>query len=122
MRLFVAGSSLDDQNVKKELYTMIFCRAVHRWVSSLCSIGNQNNTNLSLLRGRSGLSTQWTQYAVDAVRSGIVVYGGFLHQRQCSHHHVPLFHWIHSVHWFDLFAPKTTFPPPYTTIPLHPLV
>ena len=25
------------------------------------------------------------------------------------------------VHWFDIFAPKTMSPPPYTTIPLHPL-
>ena len=25
------------------------------------------------------------------------------------------------IHWFDLFAPKTMSPPPYTTIPLHPL-
>ena len=42
----------------------------------------------------------------------------FLHQKQCSHHHIPLFHCIH---WFDLFGSKTTSPPPYTTIPLHPL-
>ena len=42
----------------------------------------------------------------------------FLHQRQCLHHHIPLFHCIH---WFDLFAPKTMSPPPYTTVPLHPL-
>ena len=26
--------------------------------------------------GRSGCSTQWMQYAVDTVRSGIVLYGG----------------------------------------------
>ena len=83
----------------------------------------------------------------------------FLYQRQCPHHHITLFHcilhplvWpfcindnvpttiyhystaycihcIHCVlcplcaciHWFDLFAPKTMSPPPYTTIPLHPL-
>ena len=66
----------------------------------------------------------------------------FLHQRQCPHHHMPLFHCIHCAHWFDLFAtrdnvpttlyhysttstgltffaPKTMFKPPYTTIPLH---
>ena len=35
-----------------------------------------------------------------------------------SHHHIPLFHCIH---WFDLFAPKTMSPPPFTTIPLCPL-
>ena len=49
----------------------------------------------------------------------------FLDQRQCPHHHIPLFHCIHHIHyihWFDLFAPKTMSPPPYTTIPLHPLV
>ena len=45
----------------------------------------------------------------------------FLYQRQCPHHHIPLFHCIHCIHWFDLFAPKTMSPPPYTTIPLHPL-
>ena len=28
-------------------------------------------------------------------------------------------HCIHCIHWFDLFAPKTMSPPPYTTIPLH---
>ena len=28
---------------------------------------------------------------------------------------------INYIHWFDLFAPKTMFPPPYTIIPLHPL-
>ena len=28
---------------------------------------------------------------------------------------------IHCIHWFDLFAPKTMSPPPYTTIPLYPL-
>ena len=67
----------------------------------------------------------------------------FLHQRQCHHHHIPLFHcvlcllvWplctkdnfptttyhystVYCVHWFDLFAPKTMSPPPYTTIPLR---
>ena len=66
----------------------------------------------------------------------------FLHQRQCPHHHIPLFHCIlhtvstaycvycvlhplrtvycvHCILWFDLFAPKTMSPPPYTTIPLH---
>ena len=77
----------------------------------------------------------------------------FLYQRQCPHHHIPLFHCVHCVllqlrtvstayclycmlcplctvstlycihciHWFDLFAQKTMSPPPYTTIPLHPL-
>ena len=45
----------------------------------------------------------------------------FLDQRQCSHHHIPLFQCIHCVHWFDLFAPKTMSPPPYTIILLHPL-
>ena len=58
----------------------------------------------------------------------------FLHQRQCLHHHMPLFHCvlhplctasreycIHCIHWYDLFAPKTMSPPPYTTIPLHAL-
>ena len=53
----------------------------------------------------------------------------FLHQRQCPHHHIPLFHcvycvlstvyYIHCIHWFDPFAPKTMSPPPYTTIPLR---
>ena len=65
-----------------------------------------------------------------------------LHQRQCPHHHIPLFHcilrplvWsfctkdnvptiiyhystaycIHCILWFDLFAPKTMSLPPYTT-------
>ena len=42
----------------------------------------------------------------------------FLHQRQCFHHDIPLFH---CVHWFDLFAPKTMSPPPYTNIPQRPL-
>ena len=28
------------------------------------------------MQSQSGHSTQWTQYAVDAVRSGIVVYSG----------------------------------------------
>ena len=45
----------------------------------------------------------------------------FLQQRQCSHHHILLFHCVHCIHWFDLLAPKTMSPPPYTTIPLHPL-
>ena len=43
----------------------------------------------------------------------------FLHQRQCPHHHIPLFHYIH---WFDLSdSLKTMSPPLYTAIPLHPL-
>ena len=50
----------------------------------------------------------------------------FLHQRQCPQHHIPLFYCMHCVlhltvyciHWFDLFAPKTMSPQPYTTIPL----
>ena len=42
-----------------------------------------------------------------------------LHQRLCLHYHIPLFHCIHCS---DLFAPKTMSPPPYTTIPLHPLI
>ena len=64
--------------------------------------------------------------AGDAVNSEYYV--TFLHQRQCPHHHIPLFHCIHHIHcihWFDLFAPKTMFPPSYSTIPLcplHPLV
>ena len=48
----------------------------------------------------------------------------FFHQRQCSLHHIPLFdfvHCIHCIHWFDLSAPKTMSPPPYSTIPLRPL-
>ena len=45
----------------------------------------------------------------------------FLHQRHCPHHHIPLFHYVHHTYWFDLFAPNTMFPPPYTTILLHPL-
>ena len=54
--------------------------------------------------------------AVDAVCSGhsecsgIVVYGG-----------VSAVYCIQCIQWFDLFAPKTLSPPPYTTIPLHPL-
>ena len=43
----------------------------------------------------------------------------FLYQRQCRRHHIPLFHCIHCIHWFDLFASKTMSPPSYTTIPLH---
>ena len=35
--------------------------------------------------------------------------------------HCLLCHCIHSIHWFDLFAPKTMSPPPYITIPLCPL-
>ena len=30
-----------------------------------------------------------------------------LHQRQCSHHHIPLFY---CVHWFDLFCTKDNVP------------
>ena len=41
--------------------------------------------------------------------------------KQRTNHYLPLFHCIHCVNWFDLFAPKTMSPPPYTTIPLHPL-
>ena len=48
----------------------------------------------------------------------------FLYQRQCPHHHIPLFHCIHCIlcplHPL-VFAPKTMFPPPYTTILLHPV-
>ena len=59
----------------------------------------------------------------DGVNVGDVVnseyYVTFLHQRQCPHHHIPL---LHCIYWFDLFAPKTMSPPPYTTIPLCPLV
>ena len=42
---------------------------------------------------------------VDAVCSGIVVYGG-----------VSAGYCILCIHWFDLFVPKTLSPPPYTTI------
>ena len=54
----------------------------------------------------------------------------FLHQRHCPHHHIPLIHYVLHIHWFDIFAPKTMSPLPYTTIslcllhplcPLHPL-
>ena len=31
---------------------------------------------------------------------------------------IPL-HTVYCILWFDLFAPKTMSPPPYTTIPLH---
>ena len=63
-------------------------------------------------------SNQWTQYAAHSGCSGIVVYGG-----------VSTVYCIQCIHWFDLFAPKTMSPPPYTTnslhtvtiIPLHPL-
>ena len=55
-----------------------------------------------------------------AVRHGIVVYGGG--------HYSTAFHCIlhaasteYCIHWFDVFAPKTMSPPPYTTIPLHQL-
>ena len=52
----------------------------------------------------------------------------FLHQRQCPHHHIPIFHCVlhtastvycvHCIYWFDLFAPKTMSPLSYFTIPL----
>ena len=35
----------------------------------------------------------------------------------CDHQHIPLFHCIHS---FDIFAPKTMSPPPYTAITTLP--
>ena len=53
----------------------------------------------------------------------------FLHQKQCPHHLTPLFHCIHCI--LDLLCTASiglTFlhqiqlsPPPYTTIPPHPL-
>ena len=52
----------------------------------------------------------------------------FWTKEQCPHHHIPLFYCVHCtlrtaycIHWFDLLVPKTMSPPPYTTIPLHPL-
>ena len=60
----------------------------------------------------SGHSMQWMQYLHSGSSgcSGIVVYGGvsavyctkdtvltFLYQRQCPHHHIPLFHCIHCI-------------------------
>ena len=44
-----------------------------------------------------------------------------LDQRHYPHHHIPLFQYIHHIHWFDLFSPKTMSILSYTTIPLHPL-
>ena len=73
----------------------------------------------------------WSFYTKDIVPTTMYHYSTmsttstgliFLHQRQCPHHHIPLFHCIHCVHWFDLFEPKTMSPSQYTTIPLHPLV
>ena len=79
--------------------------------------------------------TQWTQYTVDAVCSGIVVYST-VSTAHCIHwfdlftpkNNVPttIYHYFHCtlhtaycIHWFDFFAPKTMSSPPYTTIPLH---
>ena len=64
-------------------------------------------------RSTSGCSTQWMQWMqyLHSGRSGcsgIVVYGG-----------VSAVYYIQCIHLFDLFAPKTLSPPPYTTIPLR---
>ena len=109
-------------------------------------------------------STASTVYCVHCVTASTESTGlTILHQSQCSHHNISLFHcihcilcplvWpfytkdnvpttiyhyctvycihcvlhplcplcdcVHCIHWFDLFAPKTMSPPPYTTIPLH---
>ena len=87
--------------------------------------------------------SEWTQYTIDTVCSGIVVYGGgdigfdtkrsnqwmqyAVHSSQWMpwnsgiwwRVHCPLCHCIHCILWFDIFAPKTMSPPPYTTFPLH---
>ena len=39
----------------------------------------------------------------DAVNSEYYV--TFMHQRQCHHHHISLFHCIHCIRWFDLESP-----------------
>ena len=81
----------------------------------------------------SGCSTQFMQYAVDLVHSGCSIqwtiwnngiwwWGYCLWCKKvtslCT---VSTAYCIHWIHWFDLFAPKTMSPLPYTTIPLHPL-
>ena len=90
------------------------------------------------MQSHSGHSTQWTQYAVDAVHSGIVLYVGwdivFLQKGQtsgCSTQwmpwnsdiwwwgHYPLCHCINYILWFDLLCTKDNVPPPYTNIPLR---
>ena len=48
----------------------------------------------------------------------------FLYQRQCPHHHIPLFYCAHCVlhtasTGFTFLHQKTMYPPPYTTILLH---
>ena len=45
----------------------------------------------------------------------------FMHQRQCLHHHMALFHCVlHTASTaLTFFVSKTMSPPPYTTIPLH---
>ena len=92
---------------------------------------------------------QWTQYAVDVVcsgcsmqwNSGIWWWGHCLWCKKvkpvdavdavCSGHSgctgivvfggVSDVYCIQCIHLYDLFAPKTMSPPPYTTIPLGPL-
>ena len=64
-------------------------------------------------RSTSGCSTQWMHWMqyLHSERSGcsgIVVYCG-----------VSAVYYIQCIHLFDLFAPKTLSPPPYTTIPLR---
>ena len=83
----------------------------------------------SLLCPLCPLATVSTSYCVHYVNASTELTGlTFLHQRQCLHHHIPLFHGIHCIlltvyciHWFDLFVSRTMSPPPYTTILLCPL-
>ena len=70
----------------------------------------------------SGCSTQWMQW-----NSGVWWWGQLSFCIHCIHcilrplHTVSTAYYIHCIHWFDIFAPKTMSPPPYTTIPLHSL-
>ena len=91
----------------------------------------------------SRCSKQWMQYTHSGC-SGIMVYGGgdmvFGAKKvkpvdavdgECSGHSgcngivvyggMSAVYCIQCIHWFDLFAPNTMSPPPYTPLPLHPL-
>ena len=105
------------------------------------------STGLTFLQQQTMSPLPYTTIPLYTASTGLT----YLYQRQCPHHHIPLFHCmlhplrplvspfcikdnvpitiyhystaycVHCVLWFDFFVSKTMSPPPYTTIPLHPL-
>ena len=99
-----------------------------QWMQSHSGHSTTASTGLTFLPQRQCPHHHISLFHCTATASTASTGLTFLHQRTMSSttiYHYPTAHCMYCILWFDVFAPKTMSPPPYTTITayciLHPL-